>query len=97
MNICEKCWYYSKTWFGNICNYDGTFNPMKKRCPNFKPRALVEKRSKEIIELTKLIFSLSDRLVEITQKIKRLKDKELRKQLLEVCIAAKQIKKMFEK
>jgi len=95
MNVCEDCFYYSKTRFGAVCNYDGTYNPVREECPNFKPRSQTEEKTKESIELTKLVISLIDRLVQISPEIEKLEDEELKSELLEVCVAAKQIKKML--
>jgi len=95
LNICEGCFYYSKTRFGAICNFNGTYNPVREECPNFKPKSLTEEKTRASIELTKLIISLIDRLVQISPEIEKLEDKELKNRLLEICIVAKQIKKML--
>ena len=36
-----------------------------------------------------------DRLVQISPRIEKIEDEELRSELLEVCVAAKQIRKML--
>lgn len=96
MNICEECFYYGKTRFGAVCNYDGTYNPVKDECPSFKPKGRIEKEIKADIELSRLVISMVDRLIQISPKLKCLEDDELRGELLEVCFAAKHIKKMLE-
>jgi len=95
MNICLGCFYYSVTRFGAVCDYDGAYNPVREECRNFKPRSRIEEKVKGDIELTRLVASLIDRLVEISPKIGGLEDEELRSELLEACIAAKQIKRML--
>ena len=89
MNICADCFYYSRTRFGAICSYDGTYNPAKEECPNFKPRENAETQIKADIELTKLFYSIVDGLIQVSPKIKELEDEELRNELIEICIAAK--------
>jgi len=95
MNVCADCFYYSRTRFGAICSYDGTYNPVRVECPNFKPRENAEEETKASIEFTKLVVSLIDRLVQISPRIEKIEDEELRGELLEVCVAAKQIRKML--
>ena len=95
MNICADCFYYSRTRFGAICNYDGTYNPVREECPNFKPRENAETRIKADIELTKLFYSIVDGLIQVSPKIKDLEDEELKNELMEICVAAKQIRKML--
>ena len=95
MNVCVDCFYYSRTRFGAICNYDGTYNPVRETCPNFKSRSIIEEETKENIELTKLVISLIDELVQVSPEIEKLEDEELKNKLSEICIVAKQIKKML--
>jgi len=95
MNICERCFYCSQTRFGAICNYDGTYNPAREKCPNFKPRENVETQIKTDIEFTRLFYSIVDGLIQVSPKIRNLEDESLKNELMEICIAAKQIRKMF--
>ena len=38
MDICEDCYYLTRTRYGRVCGFDGTYNPHKEKCPNFIPR-----------------------------------------------------------
>ena len=96
MNICERCFYYGRTRFGTVCNHDGTYNPVREECPNFKPKEDAEEEARASIKLTKLVASLIDRLVQISPRIEKIEDEELRGELLEVCVAANQIRKMLK-
>lgn len=96
MNLCEECFYYSRTRYGTVCSFDGTYNPSKAKCPNFKPRAQAEAEELRSIELTKLLLSVIDKLVELQPRIEKIEDEQLRESLLEICLAAKQVKKSFK-
>lgn len=93
MSICPECFYYSRTRYGVVCGFDGTYNPSKRECQNFKSRAQAEAEGAKSIELTKLLLSVIDRLVELQPEIEKMEDKKLRERLMEVCLVAKQVKK----
>jgi len=36
--LCYKCNYYSITRYGNVCNFDGTYAPLKTECPHYREK-----------------------------------------------------------
>jgi hypothetical protein len=95
MNVCERCFYYGKTRFGNICNYDGAFNPVKKKCQNFKSKSQAAMETLKNIELNRLFLSTIDKLIKLQPEIEKLENKKLKDELLEICLIAKQIKNLL--
>jgi predicted phage-related endonuclease len=95
MNMCEGCFYYGKARFGNICNYDGAFDPAKKECPNFKSKSQAEMETLKDIELSRLYLSIIDKLIKLQPEIKKVENKKLKGELLEMCLIAKQIKNLL--
>jgi hypothetical protein len=95
MNICEQCFYYGKTRFGNICNCNGTFNTIKAECPNFKSKSQAEMETLKDIEFNRVFLSIIDRLIQLQTEIEKLENKKLKDELLEICLVAKQIKNLL--
>jgi hypothetical protein len=97
MSSCErKCFYYSRTRYGSICGFDGTYNPRKAECPNYKSLAEAEAEKAEAVEVAKLVVSILDELAELQPQIEKLSDGELKNSLTELCLAAKQAKKLMQ-
>lgn len=95
MSRCEECFYFGRTRFGSVCNFDGTFNPVKKECPNFKSRTEVELEKEASLTISKLFTSLINSLIDVSPEIEKLEDEELRNKLLAITVAAKQIKSLL--
>jgi len=95
MSLCEDCFYYSRTRYGSVCSFDGSYNPSKKECANFKSKAEAEAEGLKSVELTRLLLSIIDKLIQLQPEIEKVGDKELRESLTEVCLAAKQAKKLI--
>lgn len=91
-NICEACYYYSRTRYGAVCSFTGKYNPSKKNCANFKSRTQTEAEELKSIELTKLLLSIVNKLIQLQPEIEKIENKELKESLTEICLAAKQIK-----
>ena len=95
MSLCEKCFYYSVTRYGKVCSFNGTYSPSREDCPNYKSRSEAEEEKLKSSELAKLIISIVDALIQLQPEIERLKDERLRERLVEVCLVAKQVKKLI--
>jgi len=95
MSLCDKCFYHSRTRYGSICSFDGAYNPRKTECPNYKPLTEAELEKAGTVEATKLVVSILDKLAELQPQIEKLGDGELKSSLTELCLAAKQVKKLI--
>jgi len=95
MSLCERCFYYGRTRYGFICSFDGTYNPRKAECSHYKSLAEAEAEKVGTIEATKLVVFMLDKLIELHPQIERLSDDELKNSLTELCLAAKQLKKLI--
>lgn len=97
MNICLKCYYYSRTRYGPICNKTGEYNPIKESCPHFISAEEKEKQMAAERKATSLILTMVDKLAAIDlKKLEKIEDAELKEQLFEICLLAKQIKRTLE-
>jgi hypothetical protein len=96
MSLCDKCFYHSRTRYGFVCSFDGTYNPRKKECPNYKSLMEAEAEKAGNVEATKLMLSILGKLAELQPQIEKLGDGELKSSLTELCLAAKQVKKLIQ-
>jgi hypothetical protein len=94
MSLCDKCFYHSRTRYGFVCSFDGAYNPCKTECPNYKSLMEAEAEKAGTVEATKLVVSILDKLAELQPQIEKLGDGELKNSLTELCLAAKQVKKL---
>jgi hypothetical protein len=94
MNICEHpCYYYGRGRHGPVCNCFGTINPYKTECERYIPAEVAEKFLKKESETSKLLSDLIDRLSIIkVEQLEIIADKELKAQLTEIVLIAKQFK-----
>lgn len=95
MSICEGCFYYGRMRYGTVCGFDGTCSPSKEECDNFKSKAQVEAERLKSAELTVLLLSIVDKLTQLRSEIEKIQDEKLRDSLTEVCLAAKQARKLI--
>lgn len=95
MNLCQDCFYYSRTRYGFTCSFDGTFNPHKTECENYRPIKEAEEERRKRVEATKLVISMLDKLAELQPQLEKVGDEKLRNELLEFCTAAKQVKALL--
>jgi hypothetical protein len=95
MSLCDKCFYHSRTRYGFLCSFDGAYNPHKTECSNYKSLAEAEAEKAGTVEATKLVASILDRLAELQPQIEKLGDGELKNSLTELCLAAKQVKRLI--
>ena len=93
MDICEDCYYLTRTRYGRVCGFDGTYNPHKEKCPNFIPREEGERRRKQGRMIERLLVEILDRLASLSiEEIEKVPDKNLKQELLELRLMAKQLK-----
>lgn len=95
MSICESCFYYSRTRYGTVCSFNGSFNPSKAECANFNSKDQAEAGGLKSIELTRLILSIIDALIQLQPELEKIQDEKLRESLTEICLAAGQAKKLI--
>ena len=70
MSLCDRCFYRSRTRYGLICGFDGTYNPRKNECRNYKSPAEAEAEKAGNAEAAKLILSYSTSLQNFSLKLK---------------------------
>jgi hypothetical protein len=95
-NICEHpCFYYSEGRQGPMCSCFGTLRPNKKmgECPKYIPNELAERMQRQETTTTKLLVDMLESLIAIkTEQIEQISDAELRENLREIVLLAKQIR-----
>ena len=96
MSLCDRCFYRSRTRYGLICGFDGTYNPRKNECRNYKSPAEAEAEKAGNVEAAKLVLSILDKLAGLQPQIEKLGEGELKNSLTELCLAAKQVKKLIQ-
>lgn len=93
MDLCEKCYYLTRTRYGRVCSFDGTYNPHREECPHFLPKEEGERRKKQERTSERLLLEIINRLADLdSEAIKKIPDEELRQELLELRLIAKQFK-----